>query len=495
MMDDFFGSEEEMDDIVEGNELISRYESMVKYNHPVYLSSDDYELLFMHYTGFYSDTYSEEVDMEMTSKVIHAGILQYPNAPLLNVFWIYFKYLDAKISVTKAVQLLQNIEFPEYERMSQNYHLATVYLKIDALDVARSLYESMLAEANSKEDKKRIYSELIFLFHKPNEVPKLMKHVSEFFKIAPQEESNVLYEFNCNFLFDSEMGVAFFKAYVEKNPFSAKGWQYLGEAYSSQTMFEEAVDSINNAIALSDDTEPLVSLAWIYRSWGKESEALDIYREIISMNPDKKDFYAEIAEVYHILEQYEYAIFYFGLALEHNPSNLSALIGIALSFAEQEQYVDAIRHLRKAITIDFAPIEAWLLMADYLIEIDEDEEALQLYEKVMQSYPQSADVWLAYSNYFALIGDLKKACTILNQGLALMKDNAQLMYRMANYHFLYEDYPAGITYLRGAYSLDEIYLNQFLEYDEQTAALPIVVDTINELMDDKRTEFPFGNLE
>ena len=495
MMDDFFGSEEEMDDIVEGNELISRYESMVKNNYPVYLSSDDYELLFMHYTGFYSDTFSDKVDMVMTSKVIHAGILQYPNAPLLNVFWIYFKYLDNKISEKKAVELLQNIEFPEYEKMSQNYHLATVYLKIDALDTARSLYESMLAEACSKEDKKRIYSELIFLLNKPNDVPQLMKYISEFLKIAPREESPMLDEFNANFLFDSEMGVMFFKAYVEKNSFSAKGWQYLGEAYLGQVMFEQAVDAMNNAIALSDEVEPLVSLAWIYRSWGKESEALDVYMEILAMNPENKDFHADLAAIYHALEQYEQAIYHFCVALEHNPTNLHALMGIALSFAEQEQYVDAIRHLQKAITIDFAPVEAWLLMADYLIEIDEDEEALRLYEKVIQSYPQSADVWLAYSNYFALTGDVKKACTTLNQGLALMRDNAQLMYRMANYHFLYEDYPAGITYLRGAYALDEIYLNQFLEYDEQIAALPVVVDTINELMDDKRTEFPFGNLE
>ena len=494
MMDDFFGSEEEMDDI-EGNELISRYESMVKNNHPVYLSSDDYELLFMHYTGFYRDGFSEEVDMKMTSKVIHAGILQYPNAPLLNVFWIYFKYLDDKISETKTIELLQNIEFPEYERMSQNYHLATVYLKIDALDAARSLYESMLAEANSKDDRKRIYSELIFLFNSPNDIPKLMKYISDFLKITPREEPNMLDELNGNYLFNSEMGVSFFKAYVDKFPFSAKAWQYLGEAYSGQVMFEDAVCAMNNAIALSNSTEPFISLAWIYRSWGKESEALDIYLEVLAMNPDNKDFYAEMADVYHALGQFGQAIYYFGLALEFNPTNLHALMGIALNFAEQEQYTDAIRHLRKAITIDFAPVEAWLLLADYLIEIGEDAEALLLYEKVTQSYPQSADVWLAHSNYYALTEDVKKACAILDQGLTLMKGNAQLMYRMANYHFLYEDYSAGIIYLKGAYALDEIFLNQFLEYDEQTAALPVVVDIINELMDDKQQKPPLDNLE
>jgi tetratricopeptide (TPR) repeat protein len=478
MMDDFFGSEDELEDI-EGNELISRYEGVIKNNQPTYLSVDDYEFLFMHYVQFYNDPFMEEINLEMAAKVIHSGVEQYPHAPLLNMFWIYNQFLNGKISEEKTLELLHTIEFPEYERLSQNYHLAAVYIKINALDAARSLYENMLRDAYSDDDKERIYSELIFL---SEDISLTLKYTARLLKIAPRREQLLLDELYAHFLFKDDTGISFFKLFVDKFPFSVKGWQCLGEAYSSQFLFENAVDAMNNAIALSNKVEPVISLAGIYRSWGKYHDALDSYKEAMLIEPDNIDFYVDMAEVYHLLEQNELAIYYFGLTLDNMPNHLPALMGMALSLAAQDNYFDAIHYLRQAITLDYAPVEAWLLLSDYYIEIENDEEAIQLYKKATELFPLSADVWLSYSNYYAMMEDMKQACTILNQGLVLMPDNAQLLYRMANYYFLYEDYSSGITYLKCAYISDSMYLNQFLDYDEYTAMLPVVVDVINELM-------------
>ncbi len=478
MMDDFFGSEEELEDI-EGNELISRYERVIKNNQPAYLSVDDYEFLFMHYVQFYNDPFLEEINLEMATKVIRSGVEQYPNAPLLSIFWIYNQFLNGEISDEKAVELLRTIEFPGYERLSQNYHLATVYIKINALDAARSLYESMLRDACGDDDKERIYSELIFL---SEDASLTLKYTVRLLTIAPRREQLLLDELYAHFLFKDDTGISFFKLFVDKFPFSVKGWQCLGEAYSSQFLYENAVDAINNAIALSSRVEPVISLARVYRLWGKHEDALDSYKEAMLIEPDNRDFYSDMAEVYHLLGQQELAIYSFGLILDNTPNHLPALMGMALCLAAQDNYSDAVRYLRQAIKIDYAPVEAWLLLADYFIELENDDEAIQLYKKATELFPLSADVWLSYSNYYAMIEDMKQACVVLNQGLVLMSDNAQLLYRMANYYFLDEDYSSGIAYLKSAYMSESMYLNQFLDYDEQTAVLPVVVDVINELI-------------
>ena len=481
MMDDFFGSDEEIED-VDGKELIVRYEDMITKNHPIYLSSDDYELLFMHYVHFLEDAFLEDMNLKMAAKVIRAGIKQYPNAPLLHVFYLYYQFLKGEITKEKAVELLQYIEFPEYERLSQNYHVAAVYIKMDAFEPARSLYENMLKSARTDEDMERIYTDLVFLTSKPEEIRQGLNYLVRLLEIVPQKEPYLLDELYAQYMFNDDMGVSFFKAFVDKFPFSVKGWHCLGEMYSSQFLFDLAVDAMNNAIALSNKIEPIVSLAGIYRSWGRNQEALDAFHEAMSLSPENRDFYADMAEVYHVLEQYETAIYYFGLTLDDNPDHLPALMGIALSFAAQENYTDAIRYLRKAVKMDYAPVEAWLLLADYLIETECEEEAVEIYKKLTETYPMSVDVWLSYSNYYALTEDIQQACVILRDGLELLPENAQLVYRMANYYFLYEDYSAGVSYLRCAYKIDVIYLHQFLDYDEQTATLPIVVETINDLM-------------
>ncbi len=482
MMDDFFGSgEEELEDI-EGDELISRYENMIRNNHSIYFSLDDYENLFMYYTRFYDDSYSlEDINLEMARLVIQDGIVQYPNASLLQLFYIYYRYLNNELLINETVDQLKGISFQEYEKVSLTYHLINIYIKINLTAEAISLYKQLLKLAQTDEEKINIYSELIFLFNRPEDVPKIVGYCEKLMELEPKREKSLLRELYVHFLFKNDLGLSFFELYVENHPFSINGWQYLGETYSGLSLYEKAVSALDNAVALSDKADPLISLGGIYSAWGQREKALECYNEALSISPERTDFYVDIAELYYAVGQIEVALRYYGLALDVNPDDISALMGMAIALAAIEKYDEAIAYLQKVQRSDFASIEALLLLSDYLIEVERDEEAIQLFQQMIESYPLVVDVWLSYSNYYAIIENYRQACAILNQGLVVLQDNVQLIYRMANYYFLYGDYEQATSYLRIAYMIDKTYLDMFLDYDEQTAKLPEVIETIKEL--------------
>jgi len=484
-MSDFFESEEDELDDLDDIELISRYENMIDGNSSTYLSVDDYECLFIHYARFYYFfSLPEEINLEMAGKVLRDGLEQYPDAGSLQLFAVFYKFLTENLTVEKTVKLLKKINIEEVEKNAQTYYLANIYAKIDAVPEAVELYQNLLEQIETEEEKVGIYSDLIFLFNKEEDVTKMFEYYEKIRYLNPIRERFLFKDLYFHFLFKPELGAMFFKLYVEKYPFSAKGWLSLGGMYAVLMLYEKTVEALENAVALSDEADYLISLAGAYNAWGKKEKALEYYLEVLSKAPEHTDCYIDIADLYFVLGQTELALKYYGLSLDAIPDDIDSLIGTAITLASMEKYEEALSYLNKIRKKNVVPVVALLLMSDYLVELERDEEAITLYEQMTELYPLVADVWLSYSNYYVSYEDYNKAYSILRCGLFAMKDaedSVQLMYRMANYYFLDKQNDRATSFLTAAYLIDPDYLDMFLEYDEETANLPEVIEIVKDL--------------
>ncbi|MDR1878089.1 MAG: tetratricopeptide repeat protein [Bacteroidales bacterium] len=484
MIDDFFSSEEEYGE-TEENELISRYENMVKYHHAIYLSSDDYVNLFIHYTQFYKEPFSlSDVDKKMTETVIHAGISQYPQACLLKMFYVFYRYLTGELSADRTVKQLKNISIPDYERMEQGCFLIQIYRKLNALSEAGSLCSNLLQIAQTDDEKISIYWELIFLFAKKEDIPNLIYYCEKLLTLDPQQESWLLQDLYFHLLFKPEAALLFFESYAKIFPFSHRGWMHLGNVYILLSIYAKAATALENAVAIHTSSNLLLSLGNVYFLWEKWDKSLECFHEAMTLSPERTDFYDDIADVYCAMGEFEMAVYYYGLSLDAVPDNVEVLTAMAVTLAADNKYEEAIDYLTRALKTNAPTIEVLLLMADYLIELDRDEEAISFYEQAIEKFPSLPDGWLSYSMYYADAEDYTKARLIL--GKALEKpihpfNKISLIYRMANYCFLSGDYINGNMYLRIAYQTDPGNLDLFLNYDEQTTQLPEVIDIIREL--------------
>ena len=486
MMSDFFESEEEELEDFETVELISRYENMVNNQHSTYLSEDDYVNLFLHYTHFHDFLFvSEFINIEMAGMVIRDSLAQYPDSDLLQLFAVYYKYINENLTTEKTLKLLQRIHIQGYEKDMQTYYLANIYAKIGAVNESIALYKKLLEEMQCDEERVCVYSELLFLFDKQEDLPQMLEYYDKVAEINPILKNILFSDLYVHFLYKPDLGVLFFELYVQKYSFSEKGWHCLGKLYSVLLLFEKAVEALENAVALSNDAVHLIALGEVYGAWGDKNKSLEYFHEALSANPKRVDCYLDIADLYYELRQSEQALHYYALALDAFPNDTEILIGTAVTLASLEKYEEAISYLNRIRKTNFVPVEALLLMSDYLVELERNEEAITLFEQMTELYPLVADVWLSYSNYYISYENYTQAYSILRRGMFTMKDNVQLMYRMANYYFLEGKNDRAASFLETAYLIDPKYLDMFLEYDEEIANNPLIMDIVNGLKSNK----------
>jgi tetratricopeptide (TPR) repeat protein len=70
----------------------------------------------------------------------------------------------------------------------------------------------------------------------------------------------------------------------------------LGNLYAVLSLYEKAVEALDNAVALSNDAIHLIALGEVYGAWGNKTRALEYFHEALSANPKRVDCYLDIAD-------------------------------------------------------------------------------------------------------------------------------------------------------------------------------------------------------
>jgi len=477
-MEDFYNSEEEDFDLADDNELISRYENMLKSRQPAFFSVDDFEQLYFHYMNYLIDGFPLPDDqLRSGGAIIKAAIAQYPDAEILHLLQVYHTYKERRTSKKVLIDKLGKVPSPDYEQEHFKHLLAHIYTQIGERKKARSLLHFLLENTAYQEDKLALYYEILLLYETAEEAPKAIEYCNTILKTGEVSQGLLFGDMYWHY-FLKPISIPVFELLAQQYTFSMDAWLYLGKSYFDLMMLEKAVQAFKYAAAVSNHSLPLVSLGRVMVLMGNLSEALDYFEEAIQIDPDRKELYTEMGEVLYNSEEAEQAMYFFSLALDADKKDMNALMGMALSLFSLERYDDSVAYIMRAKKAGELPLEALILLADDYIELDRNEEALEIYQQLVKQHPRDVDVWLSYSNYYAIMEDFEQACTIIKQGLEILPDNPFLLYRIANYCFLDEYTCLGVTYLQMAYHADADLVSFFLEYDEDVIKIPEVAEIV-----------------
>jgi tetratricopeptide (TPR) repeat protein len=457
---------------------------MLKNRKSDFFSVDDYEELYFHYVNFYVDFRPlPEEQLKKGGGILKAAIAQYPDAEILQLLQIYHSFKEKRISKNMLITKLEKIPFPKYEQEHFIHTLAHIYKQIGGKKKAFSLFSALLEKADTEEDKVALYYEILFLYEAAEQAHLAVECCNNILKIG-EISHEVLFGDMYEYFFLKTIAIPAFELLTQQYTFSMYAWIYLGKSYADVLMYEDAIQALNYAVAMSNHPVPLIVLGRIFMEISKVTEAFECFQEAVSLDPNITGLYTEMGELLYVMEQPEQAMYSFSLALDADKNDMNAMLGMALALSAVERYDDSIAYIMRAKNIEGLedlPVEALLLLADNYIETNRDDQALEIFQQLTKQHPKDVDVWLSYSNYYAIIEDFSQACAVLNQGLFLLPDNAPLLYRMANYYFLRGDSKLAVPYLRLAFTYEPDFLNMFLEYDDDLAKNPQVMNIVDNL--------------
>jgi Tfp pilus assembly protein PilF len=168
----------------------------------------------------------------------------------------------------------------------------------------------------------------------------------------------------------------------------------LGEVQFQQGKTQQAIESLNKAIALDpkhSEAENLLGLVYLSRSEYKDAQAH--LREAVRINPYFTDAHNHLGVVYKELKEYDRALKEFQTALNDKGYATPEKIHLNLGhlFLAQENYPEAIRSFEQAVAIKPDYLLGILGLGMAYQQSGQGEQAAKQFQKVVRLGPDSSE--------------------------------------------------------------------------------------------------------
>lgn len=160
--------------------------------------------------------------------------------------------------------------------------------------------------------------------------------------------------FNYKYLRDTLNALSSFQTAIEQDPNDYDSYFQIGLFYANINN-PLAEDYFNNALKVRPNSlEALYAKGLHFQEMGKTREALDVYNEIIALNPKYFNAYYNRGYVYLLqLQNYDSAAYEFQRAIDFGPKNyFEAYYNLGLAFEQKKDLVKATAAYRNSLDIN-----------------------------------------------------------------------------------------------------------------------------------------------
>ena len=172
---------------------------------------------------------------------------------------------------------------------------------------------------------------------------------------------------------------------VELTPNDANVNLTAGQIFMQKQEFETALPYVKKAVELEpSNTKSIRNLAQIYYDIGQLEESIETYEVAINKETDnevKADLYFNLGILYTKVDNLEEAEYNFMNALDENPDDIEAVMGMAQVFENAEKWRKAEKFYRELIIVDPDNPDHYRGMSRVLLQQGEPDESLRYLEK------------------------------------------------------------------------------------------------------------------
>ena len=174
-------------------------------------------------------------------------------------------------------------------------------------------------------------------------------------------------------------------------PNSAEAMRYtilLGMAHYGLGQFAQAAPYLKTAAAADPQNLPIRLALAHSLLWSKQySKVLDVYHEILTLDPDSAEAYMLAGEALDEMKDSSGAIEMFRKAAKAKPNEPNVHFGLGYLLWTQKQYPEAIKEFQAELANDANHFQSMLYMADANIQMNQYADAGPLLEKAVKIDP------------------------------------------------------------------------------------------------------------
>jgi protein O-GlcNAc transferase len=197
-------------------------------------------------------------------------------------------------------------------------------------------------------------------------------------------------------------------------------------------------EDINN-----DQLFHLMGLAYALKNDYQKAEIN--YKKAISINPNRWEYYSDLASTFNIIGDHDNSLINYSKALLINPQSALLEFNIGNVYLDINQYESAINHFKRAISLNINFVNAYNNLGQCFYKKGLISEAINLFKKVLSINPNVSEAWTNIGNAYREINDLKNAILYLKKALNLKPDCYKTWVNLGiTYHELSE-YSQAIT--------------------------------------------------
>ena len=205
-------------------------------------------------------------------------------------------------------------------------------------------------------------------------------------RIKPDEARSYTILSRCNHLAgNTDKSEDYILKAVALSPDDANVNLTAGQIFMQKQDFEAALPYVKKAVELEpSNTQSIRNLAQIYYDLGQLEESIQTYEVAINKEMDrevKADLYFNLGILYNKVGNLEEAEYNFTNALDENPDDVEAVMGMALVFENAEKWRKAEKFYRELIAIDPDNPDHYRGMSRVLLQQGEPDESLRYLEK------------------------------------------------------------------------------------------------------------------
>ncbi len=205
-------------------------------------------------------------------------------------------------------------------------------------------------------------------------------------RIKPDEAQSYIMLSTCNHnAGNTDKSENYILKAVELSPNDANVNLTAGQIFMQKQEFETALPYVKKAVELEpSNTKSIRNLAQIYYDTGQLEESIQTYEIAIDKETDrevKADLYFNLGILYNRVGNLEEAEYNFINALDENPDDIEAVMGMAQVFETAEKWRKAEKFYRELIAIDPDNPDHYRGMSRVLLQQGEPDESLRYLEK------------------------------------------------------------------------------------------------------------------
>lgn len=203
-------------------------------------------------------------------------------------------------------------------------------------------------------------------------------------------------EFADNQQLDMAKGLVKEAEQIRDSSYKAMAYVLYGRIYKTEGKEAEALDYLNKAVNLDkDNAEAYIYLGEIYSNRGKIDSAISFLKEAVSKNPENFLGYKLLGKNYLRLERYDESIEMFEKALSIRKNDTAVLYNLASAYLKKEDYSRASDLAEKILELpdveSESEAEAYIILGISHLKEEEYNKAITVLKKAIEADSNKCD--------------------------------------------------------------------------------------------------------